>query len=306
MIELRHLRSLTALRESGSLTAAAERLHLTQSALSHQIKELEERLGTPLFERKSRPPRFTAAGERLLALADEVLPRVRETERDLARIRGGHAGRLHLAVECHSCFEWLMPAMETFRDHWPEVKLDLSSGHGFEPLPALARGDVDLVITADPVALDGLAYEPLFRYQNLLLLPRRHPLTARPWIAPADLAGEILITYPVETERLDLFRRFLDPAGIQVTRRTSELTVMIIQLVASGRGLAALPQWAVARVATASQLITRPLAEKGLWSTLYAAVRRGERGTAYVADFIDTTRDNCFANLEGLRPPVNA
>ncbi|MDD3518745.1 MAG: LysR family transcriptional regulator [Chromatiales bacterium] len=301
MIELRHLRSLTALRDSGSLTAAAERLHLTQSALSHQLAELEQRLDMKLFERKSRPPRFTLAGERLLALAEDLLPRLREAERDLARLRGGHSGRLHVTVECHSCFEWLMPALETFRGYWPEVTLDLSMGYGFEPLPALARGDVDLVVTADPVEHAGIVYEPLFRYQNVLLMPPGHALCNKPWIAPVDLAGETVISYPVEPERLDLFRRFLAPAGVEVTRRSSELTVMILQLVASGRGLAALPQWAAASAAADGHVVTRPLGEHGLWSTLYAAVREEQRELAYVAEFIGTAKASCFATLEGLR-----
>ncbi|MFA5529839.1 MAG: LysR family transcriptional regulator [Thiohalomonadaceae bacterium] len=307
MIELRHLRSLAALRDSGSLTRAAERLHLTQSALSHQLKELEERLGLRLFERKSRPPRFTVAGERLLALADRVLPPIRAAERDLARVRGGQSGRLHLAVECHSCFDWLMPVLEEYRRDWPQVELDISMGHSFTPLAALARREVDLVITADPAARAEIAYLPLFCYQNVLLLPPRHPLARRPWLAPRDLAGETLITYPVETARLDLFHRFLDPAGVAVERRTCELTVMILQLVASGRGLAALPQWAASPAVATGQVLAKPLGKNGLWSTLYAAVRREERELAYLDAFIEHAREGCFDKLEGLRtPPDNA
>ena len=302
MIEWRHLRSLAALRDSGNLTTAAERLHLTQSALSHQLKELEERIGAKLFERKSRPLRFTLAGERLLNLADQVLPQVRAAERDLARLRDGRAGRLHLVIECHSCFDWLMPALDAFRALWPEVALDISMGYGFEPLPALARGQIDMVITADPLPGEGVRYQPLFRYQNVLLLPVGHPLAAKSWIAPADLAGETLITYPVEVERLDLFSRFLMPAGVTVERRTSELTLMIVQLVASGRGLTTLPQWAVTQATASGQLTTRPLGEQGLWSTLHAAIRAEDHEVAYLSEFIEMARSKCFATLEGLRP----
>ena len=145
MLEIRHLKTLHALRETDSLVEAAERLHLTQSALSHQFKELEERLGLQLFVRKTRPVRFTSAGLRLLQLADSLLPQLRSAERDLARLAGGTAGRLHMAIECHSCFQWLMPTIDQFRDAWPEVELDLASGFSFAPLPALARGDLDVV-----------------------------------------------------------------------------------------------------------------------------------------------------------------
>ena len=300
MIKRHHLQSLTTLRDSGSLVRAAERLHLTQSALSHQLKELEERLGVQLFERKSRPPRFTLAGERLLSLADEVLPRFQELEHEIARIRGGQAGRLHIAVEGHSCFDWLMKAIEGYRHYWPQVELDISMGHSFEPLPALVRNEVDLVITADPLQHETIAYIPLFAYQNLLLTPPRHRLSGCAWVEPKDLAGEILITYPVVRERLDIFRRFLVPAGVAAERRTSELTIMILQLVASGRGVAVLPQWAASQAVASGQVVAKSLGELGLWSRLYAAVRAGELDLAYLEAFIESIRRSCFETLEGV------
>ncbi|MAY82239.1 MAG: LysR family transcriptional regulator, partial [Deltaproteobacteria bacterium] len=119
MIELRHLRTLVALRDTGSLVEAADRLFLTQSALSHQLKDLEDRLECTLFVRKTKPPRFTSAGRRLLELADEVNPMVRTAERDIARLAGGEAGRLHICIECHSCFQWLIPAIDKYRSNWP-------------------------------------------------------------------------------------------------------------------------------------------------------------------------------------------
>src|SRR5690606_22809829 len=125
MIEIRHMETLVAIRDSGSLSDAAERLHVTQSALSHQLRELEERLGTKLLNRRTRPLRFTTAGLRVLSLAETVLPRVQTTERELRRLAAGRTGRLHMAIECHSCFQWLMPALDEFRRQWPEVALDL-------------------------------------------------------------------------------------------------------------------------------------------------------------------------------------
>ena len=125
MLELRHLNTLLAIREAGSLVEAAERLHVTQSALSHQLKDLEHRLGVALIVRRTRPIRFTPAGQRVLELARQVLPRVRRTETELRRLAAGRSGRLHIAIECHSCFQWLMPALDRFREGWPEVELDL-------------------------------------------------------------------------------------------------------------------------------------------------------------------------------------
>src|SRR5690606_8485949 len=136
-IEIKHLRTLTALRECGSLMDAAQRVHLTQSALSHQLKELEDRLGQPVVIRKSKPIKFTDSGERLLQLADAVLPQVDQTEQDLLRLAQGTHGRLHIAIECHSCYERLMPTLNEYHEVWSDVAIDLNTGFNFDPLPAL-------------------------------------------------------------------------------------------------------------------------------------------------------------------------
>lgn len=302
-IEIRHLRTLLALQETGSVSQTAERLHLTQSAISHQLKALEDYFERQLFIRKSHPLRLTLAGQRLLELAAEILPQVEAAERDLACMADGRAGRLHIAVECHSCFEWLLPAMDAFRTRWPEIEMDLSLGFNFEPLPALLRGDIDLVVTADPLALPGISYDPLFQFQSMLLTSPRHPLSSKTWIEPLDLKEEVLITYPVERVRLSIFTHFLDPAGAEPAgQRTAELTLMILQLVASNRGVASLPNWAVVDAVEHGSVKALPLGREGLWATLLAAVRTGEKDQFFIRDFIKSARDICFQNLSGISP----
>ncbi|WP_304638499.1 LysR family transcriptional regulator [Pseudomonas sp.] len=301
MLEIRHLKTLVTLREADSLVEAAERLHLTQSALSHQLKDLEERIGQQLFARKTKPVRFTSAGLRLLRLADSLLPQVRQAERDLQRLAGGQAGRLHMAIECHSCFQWLMPTIDQFRNAWPEVEVDFASGYFFAPLPALARGDLDLVVTSDPQEINGLSYVPLFTYEAQLAMSNQHPLTSRGYIQPEDLAEETLICYPVDRERLDIFKHFLGPAGIEPAAvRNAELTVMMMQLVASGRGVCCLPNWAMAEYLQRGYVSARPLGPDGLYGTLYAAVREDMLEMSYLQDFLLTAKDTSFATLEGV------
>ncbi|WP_306579747.1 LysR family transcriptional regulator [Pseudomonas sp.] len=301
MIDLRHLRTLHALRETDSLHEAAERLHLTQSALSHQFRDMEERIGMPLFVRKSRPVRFTSAGLKLLQLADQVLPQIRSTERDLGKLAGGSAGRLHIAIECHSCYQWLMPSVDEFRSAWPEVELDLASGFSFAPLPALERGDLDLVVTSDPVTLPGITYVPLFGYEALLAIDNHHALRDKPYLAPSDIAHQTLITYPIERTRLDIFTRFLDPADVEPAQvRTSELTVMMMQLVASGRGVCCLPNWAVHEYSSRGYVTAKRLGEQGLQARLYAALRSDMLEVPYVSDFLLTAKDISFTTLAGV------
>lgn len=301
MLDIRHLKTLSALRDAGSLVEAAERLHLTQSALSHQFKEMEERMDMQLFVRKTKPVRFTSAGLRLLRLADEVLPLMRSAERDITRLQGGSAGRLHMAIECHSCFQWLMPTIDQFRDAWPEVELDLASGFAFAPLPALARGDLDLVVTSDPVDITGISYIPLFAYEALLAVAKQHPLAQKTYVMPEDLRDETLIIYPVEHDRLDIFNHFLVPADIEPAQvRTSELTVMMMQLVASGRGVCCLPNWAMHEYTSKGYVSARRLGEEGLFSTLYAAVRTDMLEAAFMQDFLLTAKDTSFTTLAGV------
>lgn len=302
MIELRHLKTLAALRDAGSLVEAAERVHLTQSALSHQIKDLEDRLNCSLFIRKTKPISFTAAGQRILTLADEVLPMIRNTERDIARLAGGEAGRLNISIDCHSCFDWLMPTIDRFRQHWPEVEMDLASGFTFQPLPALTRGDLDLVITSDPEERNGIIYIPLFSYESLLAVGKRHTLASKKYVLPEDLNEETVITYPVDKDRLDLFTRFLDPAEVEPAQtRTAELTLMILQLVASGRGVAALPNWALHEYLQRDYVIGKQLGEKGVWCTLYAAIREDQKDAEFMVDFLNTAQEVSFSNLSGIR-----
>ncbi len=302
MIELRHLKTLVALRDTGSLVDAADGLFLTQSALSHQINDLESRLDTRLFVRKTRPPRFTASGRRLLKLADTLLPMLKQAESDVARLAAGESGRMHICIECHSCFQWLMPCLDQYRENWPEVELDLSGGFSFAPLPALVRGDLDLVITSDPVELPGISYVPLFTYEAMLAMAQDHALTTCPFIRPEDIGQEVLITYPVDRNRLDLFTRFLDPADVEpASLRTAELTPMIIQLVASGRGLACLPDWALTEYLESGIVAARKLGENGLRCTLYAAIREDQQGMAFMRDFLNTAITTCFSNLVGIR-----
>jgi len=302
MIEVKHLNTLSTLHRAGSLVEAAKQLHLTQSALSHQLKELEGRLNSQLFIRKSRPVRFTISGLRLLELADQVLPQIRTAERDISRFASGDAGRLHMAIECHSCFQWLMPAIDKFRDSWPEVELDFSSGFSFLPLPALKRGNLDLVVTSDPQEIDGIAYIPLFSYQSMLALSRHHKLAAKTYIDAEDLESETLISYPVEKERLDIFNKFLIPEGVSPAKiRHADMTLMMLQLVASGRGVAGLPDWALYEYLQKDYVVARKLGKEGVWSTLYAAVREEQRSLAFVEDFLTTAIESCFLNLQGIK-----
>jgi LysR family transcriptional regulator for metE and metH len=300
-LELRHLETLVALAECGNLSKAAARLYLTQSALSHQLKALESHYGAALVEKNARPLRLTAIGQRLLELAQTVLPQVGEANRDIARLAQGHAGPLRIAVQCHNCFDWLMPAMDAYRTLWPEVELDIISGFVVDPLPLLERREAELAIIHDqPAARAQLVFSPLFRYESVALMSPRHRLAGRAWLEAGDFAGETLITYPVPDDMLDVMRHCLTPAGVNPKRRTAELTVAILQLVASGRGITALPSWTVGHYLERGYVVSRPIGKGGLRCELYAATSAAGAQAAYLREFIDLTRSLSLTELSGV------
>jgi LysR family transcriptional regulator, regulator for metE and metH len=300
-IEIRHLKAISALAATGSLTRAAEQLALTQSALSQQFRSLEDHYGMALFERKSQPLRLTPAGERLLNLSREVLQRLEAADRDLQRIAGGTTGTLRIAVECHSCFDWLMPAMDLLRAEWPEVEQDLLSGFTPDPVALVVEGQADLAVHTEPDGRKGIAYHALFDFEMVGCCSPRHMLAGRSWLAPGDFAGETLIHYPVPDTQLDGIQRFLKPAGISPgARRTAELTVAIVQLVASGRGLAMLPNWSVQPYVERGYLKALPLHRGGTWCRLYAATL--DDAPAWVYHFLALVRQSAPATLVGIRP----
>ncbi|HET8608482.1 MAG TPA: LysR family transcriptional regulator [Burkholderiales bacterium] len=302
MIEIRHLRTLAAVAASGKLSAAATRLHITQSAVSHQLRDLERHYGVTLFDRSARPLRLSAAGQRLLELAQETLALVHAAERDLLKMSDVGGGALRIAIECHTCFDWLMPVMDAFRTRWPDVELDLISGFHSDTLALLDHDQADIVVVSDRRVRRGITWRPLFRFEVLALMAPGHSLARKRWLTPRDFAGETLITYPVPEARIDVISRFLEPAGIKVRRRTAELTVAVLQLVASRRGLAALPSWGVKNYVDFDYVTARPIGKRGLWSGLYAAATDEIAERAYVRDFLQIARDTCFATLTGIVP----
>lgn len=288
MIDLRHLRTLTALVETGSLTAASVRLHLTQSALSHQIKELEERLGLALINRGARPLKLTYAGQMLVDLAGQVLPRVDETLAGMNRLARAAAGRLYIAGECHSCLEWVLPLLASYRGSFPEVELDVVLSASLDPLPRLLDGSLDVVLTPDRRELPGLTWRRLFDYELKLVVAAGHSLSERSHIVPEDLRGETLLVYPVERARLDIFTRFLWPAGVEPARvRQAEGTTLLLELAALAQGVAVLPDWACKSALRDGRISTLKLGSDGLSGSLWASIREAEAGLPHIKGFID-------------------
>ena len=290
-IELRHLRSLRAIHQAGGLTQAAEMLNMTQSALSHQIAGLEDQAGMELFVRRSKPMRLSAAGHRMLRAAERILPEIAALEEEFRALRSGKTGRLHIAIQCHACFDWLFPVLELFRHAWPEVDVDIRAGLAFEPFPALAREEVDLVISSNPEPLPGVVAHPLFDYAPTFVASAQNPLAAKAMIAAEDLRDQTLITYPVGRDKLDVFTDLLTPARVEpAAHRHVELTAVILMLIGSNRGVGVLPDWVVRDLRANPDYALRPLAPGNVTRRLYACLRQEDAARPYMAHFLKLGR----------------
>lgn len=285
MIDRQHLAILRETDRLGSLTAAADRLNLSQSALSHTIRKLEERAGTKLWEKDGRGLRFTEAGQYLLLLAQRILPQIEHAERALKDFGAGNKGSLRVGMECHPCQQWLMRVVAPYLEAWPDIDLDLRTAFRFGGIGALLGHEIDLLITPDPLELPGISYRKIFDYELVLAVPDGHTIGER--AKPEDLLEEVLITYPVPAERLDIFTRFLVPGRCLPKRhRTVETTDMMLQLVSANRGVSAIPDWLL-KEAGAGLGIRAARIGDGIPMALYIGARRGEEATRFIKAFLD-------------------
>lgn len=298
MIERMHLAIVQEVNREGTLTAAAETLCVTQSALSHAIRKLEQRLGVAIWTRDGRRLRLTAAGRQLLSVADRVLPQLQEAEAQLQQLARGERGMLRIGMECHPCYQWLLKVVAPYLSAWPRVDVDVKQAFQFGGVAALADHQVDLLVTPDPVRQAGLHFEPVFDYEQVLVVGRGHRLAAQSSVRPEQLADEVLITYPVSTERLDVYTRFLLPAGIVPKRhKTLETTDIMLQMVACGRGVTALPRWLVREYAGQLELVVLRLGRGGIAKQIHLGVRETDLGIPYLHAFIELARATQLAPM---------
>ncbi len=291
MIERQHLAIVQEVERQGSLTAAADVLCLTQSALSHRMRKLEGQLGTAIWRREGRSLRLTPAGRYILALANRVLPQLALAESRLRQFAQGERGALRIGMECHPCYQWLLQVVAPYLAAWPDVDVDVKQKFQFGGIGALFGYEIDLLVTPDPLFRSGLAFEPVFDYEQVLAVRRDHPLAQMDHVLPPQLAHEVLITYPVSPERLDIFSQFLAPAGIAPRRhKTIETTDILLQMVASGRGVTALPRWLVDHYADRMDITAVRLGPQGIAKQIFLGAREEDLGVDYLRAFIASAR----------------
>ncbi|MDQ7970413.1 MAG: LysR family transcriptional regulator [Oxalicibacterium faecigallinarum] len=293
MLERSHLTIIHEVNKLGSLTAAAQSLHLTQSALSHAIKKLEQQMGTDIWIREGKSLRLTQAGQSLLVLANRLLPQFVLAEERMKQYAVGERGTLRIGMECHPCYQWLLKVVSPYLAHWPDVDVDVKQKFQFGGIGALFGYEIDLLVTPDPLNKPGLKFIPVFDYEQVLVVARDHPLAGEPYVKPAQLSDEVLITYPVAVDRLDVYTQFLMPAGIAPARhKTMETTDIMLQMVESGRGVAALPRWLAEEYAERMDVTAVRLGKSGIAKQIQLGMREADIDVEYLASFIELARQS--------------
>ncbi|SMF09404.1 LysR family transcriptional regulator, regulator for metE and metH [Alteromonadaceae bacterium Bs31] len=287
MLERTHLAIIQAVDNHGTLTAAAKQLCVTQSALSHTIRKLEDKLGTAVWLREGRNIRLTQAGLYLLNLANRLLPQLSHAESKLKQMAHGERGTLRIGMECHPCYQWLLRVVSPFLAGWPDVDVDVKQKFQFGGVGALLGYEIDLLVTPDPFYAAGLCFEPVFDYEQVLVVPRKSELAGRQYVKAESLRDHILLTYPVAPDRLDIYTQFLNPAGVVPKRhKTIETTDIMLQMVASGRGVAALPRWLAEEYCKKLPISAVQLGRAGIAKQIFLGARTSDNNIEYLRAFI--------------------
>lgn len=292
-LEIRHLKLLTAIAEEESVTAAGKRLHLTQSALSHQLRDAENKLGTPLFLRLGKRMVLTPAGQKLVEYARRILQELQEAESQVHSFTGGMQGLIRLSTECYTCYHWLPKLLAQFHARFPQVDVSIDIESTNAPAEGLLAGKLDVAVMSNPPANKNLCLSPLGEDEMVLVMSPAHRLTARASIKPQDLAQETLLIYPGR-EDSTLIQKVVKPARVEPFRVMEiPLTEAILELVAAGTGLAFMAQWAAASYIDSGRVVARPLFDSGFHRQWYAVTLNHQPVRAYLKEFLSLLALDC-------------
>lgn len=292
-LEIRHLKLLAAVAEQGTVTEAGRQLHVTQSALSHQLRDAEEKLGTALFLRVGRRMVLTPAGEKLLVSARKVLEELHTTETQIRGLNGGTRGVIRVSTECYTCYHWLPPVLKKFHAKFPGVDVNIVLEATANPIGALLEGKLDVAVSTSTLRNKKLRFTPTCEDELMVILSPQHALAARSHIQPRDFAGETVFCYPPREEST-LVAKVLRPARIEPVRIIAvPLTESIVDMVSSGLGVALMAQWAVRQYVASGKIVARSLSKSGFRRRWHAITLKDQPLTPYMNEFVTLLARTC-------------
>ena len=290
-VEIKHLRMICALAESGNMTRAAEKLCISQSALSQQLKDIENKLGTDLFFRTRKKMIITEVGKQLLETAVKVLDSVDQAERNISRKAKGEKGELKVGTQCIFCYKWLPQVMRLFHAKFPNVEIEV--GNSAELIEELEAKKYDLIISGAISPGDTHTSVPLFADQLVCVMPEDHPLTVCSFIQLTDFAANNLISH-TDKGRNRFYQQVLKPKGIEPKRIMNVgAPQAIIEMVVSGLGISIFPRWALSEALKTYRIAARPITPRGFPLTWHAVCLAHSNIPIYQQEFIrDISRLN--------------
>ena len=286
-MEIRHLRLIETVANEGNLSKAVSKLHVSASALSHQLKDLESELGVSLFHRVNKKLILTDAGNILLQSAKKILKELEIAEKSIGKLRDGQTGEIRISTECYTCYHWLPGVMNCFHREFPQVELSIHPEFTNNPFQPLLDGEVDAVITSSVNEYPSLEFRELFRDELLAVVPKGHPWEAKPFVEAADFSTENVIIYGKPLETVSVFSHLLIPNQIQPRKVTElQLTEAQLEMVKIGYGVKVIAKWAIAPYLKNQPIAAVPITKNGLYRTWYLALLKREKQPEYYEAFI--------------------
>lgn len=284
-LEIKHLRSICTIAETGNMTKAAERLFVSQSALSQQLKDIEGKLGVDLFFRTRKSMILTPIGKKLLESAKQVIMTLEDAELEIAKIVSGDRGELKVGIQCIFCFKWLPGVIKVFQKKFPNIELEIGSSSNLAQ--ELESKKYDCIITAGSVQDDNYAYAPLFADQMVCIMSEDHPLSGQSCIQVEDFCRFSLISHR-EKGANRFYQLVLKPRGLEPKRfMTVGQPHAIVEMVASGFGLSVFPRWALNSSLETNGITARPITKDGLPATWWAASLKNTQPPVFQQEFVN-------------------
>lgn len=286
-MEIRHLKFIKEVAEKKSLSKAKHTLFLSQSALSHQLKEIETHFGTPIFHRVNRQLVLTEAGKVLLETSEKVLSDLDKMERTIKGFVSGETGVIRLATQCYTCYHWLPSILIDFKKEFPNVEIEIILDNSADIEDLVLEGKIDLAILSEVSDRGGLTYHELFRDEEYAMVHGNHEWVDKKYIEAEDFADQNVIIHSYPLESVSLFTRLLMPNNVQPRRVTQiQVTDAVVELVAAGMGVKVVAKWVIEPYLKSHDLRLIPVTKQGMSRTWYAIHLLQDPTPQYLLNFV--------------------
>ena len=296
-METKHLRLIKILAEKGGITKSLDKLFLTQSAVSHQLKDLEDQLGVKIFHRGknhrlAKQWNLTEEGKILYETAVKVLGEIDRAMSSIQEIKHGHQGVIRISTECYTSYHWLPSFLQKMSLLYPKLEIQIAIEATHQPLTKLLENEIDVALTSDPIDDKRLKYIELFKDKVFAVVSPNHAWAKKNFVSAECFVDEKLLIHSYPLETVTVYEHFLklhNQMPLQIM--AIPLTEAILEMVKAGMGVACMPLWALKPFAESNDLKLVKIGKKGLVRTNYAAVRASDSSKKYLLNFIENLKD---------------